>query len=432
MVKKSITDKPIILIIDDEPAILKELKSSLEEESYYVDTLEDPTRALDIIGQLVPDLVLLDIFMPKMGGLELLTKIRKEYPHQKIMVISGFGTISMALDALRLGAIDFIEKPLNLDEILLKLDTLKSKNIPDIIGETAVNQCYEDFGIVGQSYLFRELMQSVDQVALLNLPLLIYGEHGVGKTLIARYMHHKKYQNDTNFFLYDCQQEETFDSLKERLFSDSAGTVYLKHLHCLSSVGQQNIVNIMRSGTHNFRFIASSCESLFAGTVNHTFNASLFHYFNVIPLEIPSINKRRYDIPLLIHYFLHQQNEWQKKTVTFNVASIRMLRNISWIGNVSQLREFIKIMVTFVPISMDIVTPEFLQRYMPEINVLCVEEQIFTKFPSLKVAILMFEKQFLLHALKKNRYDLQQASDYLSLNISQLRDRMLELRIMCK
>lgn len=424
---------PIILVIDDEPAILKEIKSSLQDEGYYVDTLDTPAKAIDLVGQLVPDLVLLDIFMPGFNGLELLTKIKQEFPLQKVMIISGFGTISIALDAIKLGAIDFIEKPLNLDELLQKLIFLKKDLSSTVTTESLPAQHYKTFGIIGQSYLFCELMQSVDQLAPLSLPILLYGEHGVGKTLIAHYLHHKKFQNISNFVIYDCHHEELFKELATILTSDFAGTIYLKHLHRLSLQGQQELLKILKNfSSSHVRYIASSCESLFGRVRNNTFNASLFHFFNVTPLEIPSINKRRHDIPLLVSHFLVEQNAALQRHSVMSVAGLRMLRNHVWVGNVGQLQDFIATMVAALPSGDHVITAEFMQQYLPDPVQMGVEEQAFTRFSSLQDALNTFEKQFLLYTLKKNKYDLEQVSDRLSLNISQLRDKMLELQITYK
>ncbi len=425
--------KPLILIVDDEQAILKMLKNLLEDEEYHVHTLDDPTKVLETVGQLIPDLVLLDIFMPKISGLELLRALKKEYPHQKTMIISGFGTISVAVDALRLGALDFIEKPLNLDDILSKLYFLKQDTLGLDYDVSVPKNNYEDFGIIGQSYLFSELMRSIEQIAPLHLPLLLYGGHGVGKTLMARYIHHKRYQDTAPFFLFDCQEQPDLVRIKEMLGTGFVGTVYLKHLNYLSLAHQQELLSILRAHRNNtICFIASSFESLFSLVQKNKFNASLFHFFNVVPLEIPSLNICRYDIPLLIHHFSNEENKQQNKQIIFSVASIRMLRNTHWVGNIAQLKEYIKTIVTLAPACMDVITPEFLQKYLPEVNTTHIEEQTFTRFSSLKDATIAFEKQFLLHVLKKNRYDLQQVSDNLSLNISQLRDKMLELHIIYK
>ena len=156
--------KPLLLIIDDEESILKMLKESLEDENYRVKTLIDGNKALDTIGKILPDLVLLDIFMPNCNGIKLLEKIKKEYPQQKIIMISGFGNISIAIEASKKGALDFIEKPLNLDEILMKISFLKEEK-SEKNSEISVAENLESYGIIGQSYLFQELVQQIKQVS---------------------------------------------------------------------------------------------------------------------------------------------------------------------------------------------------------------------------------------------------------------------------
>jgi len=193
-------NSPLLLIIDDEITILKTLKEALEDEKFRVETLSDGNKSLDLIGKLIPDLILLDIFMPNCNGLELLKKIKKEYPQQKIIIISGFGNIPMAIEATKNGALDFIEKPLNLDDILSKILFLKKENHQKPTNKTETKNL-EIYGIVGQSYLFLELIQQAEQVANLSLPLLIYGQHGTGKTLLSKYIHQKSPLSKNDFLL---------------------------------------------------------------------------------------------------------------------------------------------------------------------------------------------------------------------------------------
>lgn len=425
--------KPILLIVDDEKAILKTFKDALEEEHFIVYTLDNSVKLLDMLGELVPDLLLLDIFMPNVNGLDLLVSLKKEYPDQKVMIISGFGTIPMAVEALRLGAVDFIEKPLNLDDLLIKLSFLQKEYVNDYDLDIATQVLQQPVEIIGQSYLFRELMRSVEQIALLPLPTLLYGEHGVGKTLLALYIHRKKYHTEDLFFVFDCQIQTDSSSLKDKLLSMPSGTVYLKNIHTASHYVQQELVGILYdSPLEGISFIASSSESLYSLVRQQKFSAVLFNYFNSIPIAIPSLNKRRYDIPLLVHYFLDQENKQQHKSVVLSASSIRKLRNKTWVGNVRQLKDFIQALVTLVPANIDSVTPALLEYYFPLFDAACVEEQSFNQFSSLKKATSAFEKEFLLYALKKNKYDMQQASDYLNVTIAELHDKMFELCIISK
>lgn len=425
--------QPLLLIIDDETAILKTLKEALEDEGFRVQTLNETTHALDLIGQLVPDLILLDIFMPNQNGLDFLEKIKKEYPDQQIMIISGFGTIQIALDAIKRGACNFIEKPLNLDEILSKIEYLKKNDYEHSINlqtnHHKTNEPYEAYGIVGKSYLFQELMYQIHQIIKLPFPVLIYGQHGVGKNLIAHYIHQKNnYAYDTFFELHESTNATLM--LKTFFTSLDQGTLYIKNIEMLSPTIQRTLLSYLEQH-HNtqLKIIASSTISLFKLVQEEKFDGTLFYHLNVIPLEIPPLSKRRYDIPLLINHYLNQENEKQKKSIAFSAASMRFLRNHSWHGNVFELKTFIKKIVTLTNPEQHMITPQELHEHLNEKDHQLIEEQAYTHYSSLQEATAAFEKKFLLHLLKKNRYDLEQLSDRLNLNIPQLRAKMLELSI---
>ncbi len=205
---------PLILVIDDEATILTTLKEVLEDEGYRTETLSDGNKTIQTIGKLIPDLVLLDIFMPNCNGLELLEQIKKEYPHQKTMIISGFGNISIAIKAVKKGALDFIEKPLNLDVILSKIDFLKNKKNKQSKKNTRNNQ-RKNNGIIGSSYLFLELIQQINLIKNLNFSLLIYGEHGTGKTLFAKYIHKNSSLKNEEFVTINCSNLQEKEIIKK-------------------------------------------------------------------------------------------------------------------------------------------------------------------------------------------------------------------------
>ncbi|MFA5075028.1 MAG: sigma-54 dependent transcriptional regulator [Candidatus Babeliales bacterium] len=426
---------PLLLIIDDEDTILKTLKDSLQDEGYQVETLLDGNNALEKIGKLIPDLILLDIFMPNCNGLELLKKIKKEYPQQKVIIISGFGNIPIAIQSVKDGAFDFIEKPLNLDDILSKINFLKEDQKKLKIKNAQEEDFLENFGIIGQSNLFLELIQQLNCVAKLKLPLLIYGQHGTGKTLFANYVHKKSNLNSYDFLLIDCATltEKDFFKKINFLFKNNCGTFFIKNIDQLSQNSQNKLLFcIQNSENKNIRVITSCCSPLFNLVKNKKFNSSLFHILNSTPLEIPPLNKRRYDIPLLIDYYLNKINKKYEKSVIFNIKSIRILRNHNWQSNVCELKNLIeKIVVDNIQID-KVITPEVLTNYLSEKNYQIIEEQFFTKFNSLKEACQEFEKKFLIHLLKNNQFDIKQVSDRLDLTPLQLRDKILKLNLNLK
>ncbi len=433
---------PLILIVDDEVAILQTLKESLMDEGFRVQTLSDGNKALSLIGELVPDLIFLDIFMPNCNGLELLTKIKKEYPAQKVMVISGFGNISLAVEAIKNGAMDFIEKPFNLDEIFSKISFLKenSRRSAQNATDTKILTEIKKLEIVGESFLFLELMTQIKNIANIKLPLLIYGEHGTGKTLISRFVH-LNYNplssaiKDRTFTVIDCLSNINISSK----ISDLDGTILIKNIDNLSLDEQKKFVNYLdsdeyklKNNTGLIKIIVTSTRSLFRLMREDKFNSNLFYKLNITPVEVPSINKRRYDIPLLLDHWIKKFNDIYNKNIVINAESLRYLRNRFWPGNISQIRDLIEKVVILAENNNANISMRTLEHLVGERDVDFIEEQSFLSFNSFDEAAKSFEKKYLLYVLRKSNFDLQQTSERLNLSITSLSDKFSKLNISLK
>ena len=433
---------PLILIVDDEVAILQTLKESLMDEGFRVQTLADGNKALSLVGELVPDLIFLDIFMPNCNGLELLTKIKREYPAQKVMVISGFGNISLAVEAIKNGAMDFIEKPFNLDEIFSKISFLKenSKTSKQNNTDSVILTEIKKLEIVGESFLFLELMTQIKNIANIKLPLLIYGEHGTGKTLISRFVH-LNYNplgsaiKDRTFTVIDCLSNINISSK----ISDLDGTILIKNIDNLSLDEQKKFVNYLdsdeyklKNNTGLIKIIVTSTRSLFRLMREDKFNSKLFYKLNITPVEVPSINKRRYDIPLLLDHWVKKFNDIYNKNIVINAESLRYLRNRFWPGNISQIRDLIEKVVILAENNNANVSMRTLEYLVGERDVDFIEEQSFLSFNSFDEAAKSFEKKYLLYVLRKSNFDLQQTSERLNLSITSLSDKVSKLNISLK
>ena len=427
--------KPLILIIDDETAILQTLQQVLEDESYRVKTLADGRQAIGLVGELVPDVVFLDVFMPHCNGLDLLGLIKKEYPTQKVIMISGFGNIQLALDAVKRGAIDFIEKPINLDDVLHKLELVLTTGKSSQIQQDSDGAQYQKHGIIGQSALFLESMLQVHCVSMLKTPLLMYGLHGTGKTLIAEYIHTIS-QREGAFYVLDGATPAAH--FLKMLKKHTCGTLYIKNVDELDLELQRELVLFLNSPeytTHNeqgsLRLIFGSSRSLFDLATKRLFYATLFHKINVTPIELVALHKRRYDIPLLTTYFLEEANKKYSKNVECTSAAIRFLRNAQWDGNVAELKRFVENLVC-VSLHHDIIDLEGVKRLFGERQQQFVEEQSFLHFNSLQEATLHFEYAFLSHALKKGRFNIAQVSDRLKVSEKDLQEKLSQLNIMVR
>lgn len=421
---------PLILIIDDEQAILQTLQAALEDEGYRVHTLDDGKKALDVVGTLIPDLILLDICMPNCNGIDVLTNIKKEFPQQSVIIISGYGNIPVAIDAIKKGARDFIEKPLNLDEILSKIEFLK--HAPATTTLSQYKPSLSQYGIMGESSLFFELINQANRLAPHTFPVIIYGEYGTGKTTLARYIHKKSPYAQKDFCVVDCTDTQNFTEKLVSAFVVTNGTVYLQHVEQLSREHQQILVRTLKTHTDAHRIIASACKPLFNLLREERFDATLFYELNKAPLEIPPLRKRSYDIPLLLNHYCTQANTLYKKSIVLNAQSIRILRNYTWPGNVTELKNTCAQIVVASDTPNTVVTPEHLVSLMGETKTQLIEEQTFTTFSSLSTATNAFEKNFLLYLLKKSYYNTEHISQRLNMSHTQLKNKLLELNIELK
>lgn len=422
-----IDQTPSVLIIDDEQAILETLQASLEDEGFSIQTLNDGSKALQTIGALIPDLVLLDVFMPNINGLELLEKIKREYPAQSVIIISGYGTVSIAVDAIKKGARDFIEKPLNIEEILVKLSFLKEDSDLETQSSQSDFSDLNNFGIVGQSELFLEFIQQVRKTAQLKIPALIYGYQGTGKSLIATYLAYHHHHQEKPFVTIDCTRKNPLDNLQP-----IDGTIFFKNIQELDHENQKKALEFIAAHCPTVKIIVSALPNLFTRMQQGLFNSTLFYQLNNIPLEIVPLNKRRYDIPLLADYFLQHANKLSRKSALFHTRSIRILRNHHWIGNITQLRSIIECIVLALPHDQMIITPDILEASLPESTIPYAQEQSFTCFTSLDDATKHFEKKYLLYMLKKHRYNLEQLSESLKLPLVDLKTKMYKLDLLLK
>ncbi len=420
--------EPSLLIIDDEEAILETLQASLQDEGFVVQTLNDGSKTLDTIGTLVPDAVLLDIFMPNINGLDLLEKIKREYPVQPVIIISGYGTVPMAVDAIKKGARDFIEKPLNLEEILTKLSFLKEDSPAQSPIEHQDILNLNHFGIVGQSELFLEFMTQVRKTASLKIPALIYGLQGTGKSLIAQYLAFCHFGQNKAFKIIDCTQQDNF----QNNLIPINGALFFKNIQELSSNNQKKVLEFIIAHDATTKIIASALPDLFTRMQHGFFNNMLFYKLNSIPLEIVPLNKRRYDIPLLTDHFLSKANALLEKSALLNTRSIRILRNHSWLGNITQLKNVIDCAVASTTDQNRVITPEMITSYLPESSIFFAEEQSFTQFNSLNHATEQFEKKYLLYLLKKHRYNLEQLSEFLKVPLAELKTKVYKFDLLQK
>ncbi len=417
-------NKPIVLIVDDEKAILASMTQVLGDEGFCVETTDNPTTVIELIGTLVPDIVFLDIFMPNSDGIKLLGLIKKEFPAQKIIIISGHGNIPLAIDALKNGALDFIEKPFSLDTLLEKIATYCT---PSLEGSLSHDHVPRFTHLVGESYLFKELMGYVHRITPLSNHTIIYGPRGIGKTTLALYMHEQK-NTPLPHTIISCSKDPDL-SCHDTLFGER-GSIILQHIEALSHNAQKRLLAFAENSSTLARIFCLSDKNLFSLVQKNEFNADLFFRISSTPIEIPSLNKRRFDIPLLVHHFLTLINtQTGNKSFSCTPDATRLLRNHEWKEHCRELLTLLTTVVHTMPKEESIIHAHHLAQYIHESETTFVEEQRFRGFNSLDEATLSFQKKFLLYQLKKNRYDLDQVSNILNISVPDLENEMQRLRI---
>jgi two-component system nitrogen regulation response regulator NtrX len=354
-----------ILVIDDEAGIRTSLTAILEDEGYHTFTAEDAIVGLQLLGQESVDLVLLDVLLPRMGGLEALEKIRALADAPEVIVMSGHANVDMAVRAVKLGAFDFLEKPLSLDKILtvcrnaLILNHLKQEN-----QQLKKNAPPSDDGLIGTSDAITQVRAIIRQAAVSDARILITGENGVGKELVARAIHQLSARHTKAFIEVNCAaipdtliESELFghekgaftdavSSRKGRFESASGGTLFLDEIGDMSFTAQAKVLRaiqeqkIERVGGDktidvDVRIVAATNKDLEKECEAGRFRQDLFFRLNVIPVRVPALRERRDDVPLLLRHFLM---ELGKKNCEFDAGALRFLSSYDWPGNVRELR----------------------------------------------------------------------------------------------
>ncbi|NQY27731.1 MAG: sigma-54-dependent Fis family transcriptional regulator [Piscirickettsiaceae bacterium] len=331
------TDKPTILVVDDEPDIRGLIKDILEDEGYQVTTAENGETARTALTQHRPDLILLDIWMPDIDGITLLKEFKQQDPHLTIVMMSGHGTIETAVEATRLGACDFIEKPLSMAKLLHGVEVALENQ-----AKQSKKQHFETQTPVGKSPQIILLLEQAQRVAKHTMPILLLGESGTGKHCFARYLHSIGQFSDGKFIELTA---ETFplDSLKLSALVNNT-CLYIDDVALLSHKAQMLFLHMLESNKlDNCQLICASQHSLEQAVNKDTFEESLLYQLNSITLAIPPLRDHIEDIPELVHHFVDQfTTQADLPYRHFTVAAQNRLRNHPWSGNVLELRSIIQ------------------------------------------------------------------------------------------
>lgn len=362
----------IILVIDDERSIRNTLKEVLEYENHQVDLASDGIEGMELFTKNKYDVVLCDIKMPKMDGLEVLEKIHEIAQDATVIMISGHGNIDTAVDAIKKGAFDFIEKPLDLNRLLITIRNGLDKT--SLITETKVlkRKVTKTFDIVGNSESIKKVLDMIDRVAPTDARVLITGKNGTGKELVARWMHEKSQRSSAPFVEVNCAaipseliESELFGHEKGAFTSAykdrkgkfeiaNGGTLFLDEIGDMSLSAQAKVLRalqenkITRVGGDkeikvDVRIVAATNKDLRKEIEAGNFREDLYHRISVILINVPSLNERLDDIPLLAEHFstlICEEYGMPKKIITPDAIS--ELQKINWTGNIREFRNVLE------------------------------------------------------------------------------------------
>lgn len=380
-----------ILVIDDEKSIRNTLKDILGFEGYQVEIAENGIVGIELVKSVDYDIILCDIKMPDMDGIEVLEQIMQLKPESTIVMISGHGTIDTAVEAIKKGAFDFIEKPLDLNRLLITLRNASDKTA--LVKETKIlkQKVGKKFEIIGESAAIRKVLEMCDRVAPTEARVLITGANGTGKELVARRLHELSPRTENPFVEVNCAaipseliESELFghekgaftSAIRQRkgkfeqadggtLFLDEVGDMSLSAQAKVLRALQENIITRVGSDKPvevNVRVVAATNKDLQVEIRNGNFREDLYHRLSIILIHVPTLNERKEDIPLLAQYFIEQLcGEYGQPPKEITPEALEMLANRLWSGNI---REFHNVIERLIILGGKVITEEDITSFV--------------------------------------------------------------------
>jgi DNA-binding NtrC family response regulator len=445
-------DRRRILVADDDHIEKESLATILERAGYETVTAGDGREALEKIPVHMPDLVLTDLKMPYLNGLELLSEIKSTYPDIEVIIITGYATVESAINAMKVGAIDYISKPFNVEEVKIIIEkTLRQKALREENVQLR-RQLQDDFqfkNIIGSSHAILEIVRIVKKIVNGASPVMITGEEGTGRELLAKTLHHNSAREDRPFITVNCAAFEP-DQLEEEIFGSPAakgalvqanrGTLFLDEIENLPLAHQVRLLECLKdkalqlpwqkkSIPLDIRYVSATTEDLGRETEVGSFREDLYYRLTVIPIHIPPLRERREDIPLLVSHFLKRLNpEHGKKVETLSSDAVDYLMKYNWQGNATELYNVIERAVILT--EGEEITSEVFPVRLNEVR----EEEILPipKIPAeginLKDEVEKFETKLINHALKRTNGVITLAAEMLRLKRTTLVEKTKRLK----
>jgi len=445
LLPKTTTKSMRILIVDDEAPIREVMSASLKDEGHFVFTAHDGESGLQAIKEFRPEVVFLDIWMPgTMDGMEVLTAARKQFPTTDFVMISGHGTIETAVKATKLGAWDFIEKPLSMDKILIAITNLAQFQMEREEKEALLNRLRRSIAIIGETAKMMELKQTIARVAPQPTWVLITGEKGAGKSLVAQNIHYLSARAGRPFVEVVCANLED-DLVGPELLGYEAGalvgsqkmrrgkfelaeggTLYFDEITEIPLKAQEIIVQILKDRKFkrvggaeeipfDVRIIGASSADTQEALNSGKLLPDLFHRLSAYPIQVPSLKDHPEDIPSLISHFsgmVTKEGGFQIKN--FSERALQLMCKHPWIGNILELKNFIERLYILTP-------GEFVDVHDLRFAGMASESSAdTTTISSFRDARAVFEKEFLVRKIQENSGNISKTAEVIGLERSYL------------
>jgi len=444
--------KPTILIVDDEPGVRSSLAGVLRDEGYGVEAVSSGEACLERMTRGSVDLIVLDVWLPGMDGLATLARLRERQVDAQVVLISGHGNIESAVRAIKLGAFDFVEKPLSLEKTVLVVRNALRQRRLEAENRALRARVDRTWTMVGESYAMRQLREQVAMAAPTNGRVLIYGENGTGKELVARTIHALSRRKGAAFVEVNCAaipeeliESELFGHVRGSFTGAVAdrrgkfevadgGTIFLDEIGDMSLKTQAKVLRVLQEQTMeavggttritvDARVVAATNKDLQAEIRAGTFREDLYFRLNVIPIFVPPLRDRPEDIPLLADHFMAEfAREYGRRVKTVEPGAAAVIRDYAWPGNVRELRNVIERLMIMVP--GDSISPSdlaFLDRHPVVRSPLgeTVAEPL-----SLHDARDRFERDLILRTLAEQQGNMSRTAEVLGVERSNLYRKM--------
>ncbi|MBF0343499.1 MAG: sigma-54-dependent Fis family transcriptional regulator [Nitrospirae bacterium] len=430
-----------ILIVDDEQSIRETLGEIFEDEGFSVVVASSGEEAVEFVNKHTPDVIFLDLWLPGMDGIDTLEEIKKINQYIPVIIISGHGKIDQAVKSTKMGAYDFLEKPLSLERVLLTVKRAIERKELQLQNESLRKETIKRYMMIGESEGMAELINQVEIAGKSNARVLIMGESGSGKELVARNLHLQSDRANKPFVEVNCVAIPTelieselfghekgsftgaFEKKKGKFELSHEGTLFLDEIGDMSLTTQAKVLRVIETqefqrvgGSKNIkvdvRIIAATNKDLPKEVKEGKFREDLFFRLNVIPIIVPPLRERKEDLPILIDYFMNLfATEYGKPVKTIDKDAQKILNNYDWPGNVRELKNTLERL--FIMVQAKVITSS-------EVSIYKNTSVDYFAFETLREARDSFEKDYIIKQLIKHKWNVSKTAEALQIERSNL------------